>query len=181
MFTSEEPTRFGIGCLGSRVLCGSTAAGSLAALHDAEGRAFDEIRTPRVSGASSPRFDWPRDISASSWSCTSSKGRSWSVRGFPSASSRRSRPQRQCAHLGGGGRTRGCRLDAGTERCLVRRGGNRAGGREAGLLERQREHRRHHGCMPGPPRGDEQHPRPGHARDRCPATSTSKLAIGLAQ
>ncbi len=44
MFTSEEPTRFGIGCLGSRVLCGSTAAGSLAALHDAEGRAFDEIR-----------------------------------------------------------------------------------------------------------------------------------------
>ncbi len=44
MFTSEEPTRFGIGCLGSRALCGTIAAGSLAALMDAEGRNFDEIR-----------------------------------------------------------------------------------------------------------------------------------------
>jgi ureidoglycolate amidohydrolase len=44
MFTSEEPTRFGIGCLGSRALCGTIAAGSLASLRDAEGRAFDEIR-----------------------------------------------------------------------------------------------------------------------------------------
>ena len=44
MFTSEEPTRFGIGCLGSRALCGSIAAGSLAALRDAEGSAFDEVR-----------------------------------------------------------------------------------------------------------------------------------------
>src|SRR5580700_1007080 len=44
MFTSEEPTRFGIGCLGSRALCGTIAAGSLALLRDAEGRAFDEIR-----------------------------------------------------------------------------------------------------------------------------------------
>jgi N-carbamoyl-L-amino-acid hydrolase len=44
MFTSEEPTRFGIGCVGSRALCGSMSAGTMAALRDAEGHGFDEIR-----------------------------------------------------------------------------------------------------------------------------------------
>jgi N-carbamoyl-L-amino-acid hydrolase len=45
MFTSEEPTRFGIGCLGSRALAGSLSAEALAALSDADGRAFDAIRS----------------------------------------------------------------------------------------------------------------------------------------
>ena len=44
MFTSEEPTRFGIGCLGSRALSGSMPPESLAALHDSEGRPFDAVR-----------------------------------------------------------------------------------------------------------------------------------------
>jgi N-carbamoyl-L-amino-acid hydrolase len=44
IFTSEEPTRFGIGCLGSRALCGAIAAESLSALRDVEGRTFDEVR-----------------------------------------------------------------------------------------------------------------------------------------
>jgi N-carbamoyl-L-amino-acid hydrolase len=44
MFTSEEPTRFGIGCLGSRALCGAIPPETMAALRDAEGRGFDEIR-----------------------------------------------------------------------------------------------------------------------------------------
>jgi ureidoglycolate amidohydrolase len=44
MFTSEEPTRFGIGCLGSRALTGSMSAQDLAALIDAEGRSLDQVR-----------------------------------------------------------------------------------------------------------------------------------------
>jgi ureidoglycolate amidohydrolase len=44
MFTSEEPTRFGIGCLGSRALTGSMSAEDLAALTDADGRSLDQIR-----------------------------------------------------------------------------------------------------------------------------------------
>jgi N-carbamoyl-L-amino-acid hydrolase len=44
MFTSEEPTRFGIGCLGSRALAGSLPAESLRVLLDAEGRDFDAVR-----------------------------------------------------------------------------------------------------------------------------------------
>jgi ureidoglycolate amidohydrolase len=44
LFTSEEPTRFGIGCLGSRLLSGSLDPVRAAALKDAEGASFEEIR-----------------------------------------------------------------------------------------------------------------------------------------
>ena len=44
LFTSEEPTRFGIGCLGSRGLCGSLTATALAALKDSEGNTLEELR-----------------------------------------------------------------------------------------------------------------------------------------
>jgi N-carbamoyl-L-amino-acid hydrolase len=43
-FTSEEPTRFGIGCVGSRLLAGAITADDVRALRDAEGRAFEEVR-----------------------------------------------------------------------------------------------------------------------------------------
>jgi ureidoglycolate amidohydrolase len=44
LFTAEEPTRFGVGCLGSRALAGTLGVGQLQALRDAEGRALDELR-----------------------------------------------------------------------------------------------------------------------------------------
>jgi N-carbamoyl-L-amino-acid hydrolase len=44
IFTSEEPTRFGIGCLGSRALAGSMTAESMTGLRDPAGRPFDEVR-----------------------------------------------------------------------------------------------------------------------------------------
>jgi N-carbamoyl-L-amino-acid hydrolase len=44
MFTSEEPTRFGIGCLGSRLLSGSITPELAAALKDADGQPFEEVR-----------------------------------------------------------------------------------------------------------------------------------------
>jgi N-carbamoyl-L-amino-acid hydrolase len=44
MFTSEEPTRFGIGCLGSRALAGVLGADTLARLRDGEGRTLDQVR-----------------------------------------------------------------------------------------------------------------------------------------
>jgi ureidoglycolate amidohydrolase len=43
-FTSEEPTRFGIGCLGSRLLCGSRDAGVGESLRDKEGQTLNEVR-----------------------------------------------------------------------------------------------------------------------------------------
>lgn len=52
MFTAEEPTRFALGCLGSRVLAGVVTADRLAALRDAEGLTLDEARAAAgVSGS----------------------------------------------------------------------------------------------------------------------------------
>jgi N-carbamoyl-L-amino-acid hydrolase len=44
MFTSEEPTRFGVGCVGSRALSGVLAPAKLAELRDAEGQRLDDVR-----------------------------------------------------------------------------------------------------------------------------------------
>jgi N-carbamoyl-L-amino-acid hydrolase len=44
MFTSEEPTRFGIGCLGSRLLSGALDRAGAALLKDADERTLDEVR-----------------------------------------------------------------------------------------------------------------------------------------
>jgi len=44
MFTAEEPTRFGIGCLGSRLLAGTTTPEQALALRDAQGRSLDDLR-----------------------------------------------------------------------------------------------------------------------------------------
>lgn len=44
VFTAEEPTRFGIGCLGSRMLAGAFPLEKVCALRDAEGLSLDELR-----------------------------------------------------------------------------------------------------------------------------------------
>jgi len=44
IFTSEEPTRFGIGCLGSRLLSGTLSAEAACKLVDNEGKSLDEVR-----------------------------------------------------------------------------------------------------------------------------------------
>ncbi len=44
VFTSEEPTRFGIGCIGSRLLSGVLPADVARRLQDSEGTSLDEVR-----------------------------------------------------------------------------------------------------------------------------------------
>src|ERR1700735_3249860 len=44
IFTSEEPTRFGIGCLGSRLLSGTLSAAAARKLKDNEERTVEEVR-----------------------------------------------------------------------------------------------------------------------------------------
>ncbi|MFZ0940800.1 MAG: M20 family metallo-hydrolase [Candidatus Sulfotelmatobacter sp.] len=44
IFTSEEPTRFGIGCIGSRLLSGSLSADAASKLTDNSGTTLDEVR-----------------------------------------------------------------------------------------------------------------------------------------
>jgi len=44
IFTAEEPTRFGLGCIGSRLLSGAIDLAALQALRDADGTSFEEAR-----------------------------------------------------------------------------------------------------------------------------------------
>jgi len=44
VFTSEEPTRFGLGCLGSRLMSGSLTVEKAASLRDSDGHSLDELR-----------------------------------------------------------------------------------------------------------------------------------------
>src|ERR1700719_426550 len=44
LFTSEEPTRFGIGCLGSRMLSGTLSADAARRLKDTSGRPLEHVR-----------------------------------------------------------------------------------------------------------------------------------------
>jgi N-carbamoyl-L-amino-acid hydrolase len=44
LFTAEEPTRFGIGCLGSRLLSGALSAERASTLSDREGKTLDQWR-----------------------------------------------------------------------------------------------------------------------------------------
>jgi ureidoglycolate amidohydrolase len=50
LFTSEEPTRFGIGCLGSRLLAGSLDAAAGDRLKDSSGHSLNEVRTAAFNG-----------------------------------------------------------------------------------------------------------------------------------
>jgi ureidoglycolate amidohydrolase len=45
IFTAEEPTRFGIGCLGSRMMAGLLTTQRALALRDKQGRGLEELRT----------------------------------------------------------------------------------------------------------------------------------------
>ncbi|MBV8843998.1 MAG: M20 family metallo-hydrolase [Bryobacterales bacterium] len=44
IFTAEEPTRFGVGCLGSRLLSGALDASAGGRLKDREGKTLDDVR-----------------------------------------------------------------------------------------------------------------------------------------
>lgn len=52
VFTSEEPTRFGIGCLGSRLLSGTLSADAAKKLADKEGASLEQVR--RSAGYHAP-------------------------------------------------------------------------------------------------------------------------------
>jgi ureidoglycolate amidohydrolase len=54
IFTSEEPTRFGIGCLGSRLLAGTMSGEKVANLKDREGRTLDSLRQQAHFPTSNP-------------------------------------------------------------------------------------------------------------------------------
>jgi ureidoglycolate amidohydrolase len=61
IFTSEEPTRFGIGCLGSRLLSGTLSANAARSFADNEGNSLEEVRGKAGFGGSLDEVKLPAD------------------------------------------------------------------------------------------------------------------------
>ena len=79
-FTSEEPTRFGIGCLGSRLIAGLLDSSAGDTLQDVRGPdARRRARAARVSPADLKPCGRRAVITAPSSNCISSRGRCWSA------------------------------------------------------------------------------------------------------
>lgn len=64
LFTSEEPTRFGIGCLGSRLLAGTLDAAAGERLRDSTGVSLDDVRVRAGFTGSLSSVRLPRDTYA---------------------------------------------------------------------------------------------------------------------
>ena len=64
IFTSEEPTRFGVGCLGSRAMTGLMDADALGALRDAEDVSLEQARQDAGFAGSLASVVLPRDAYA---------------------------------------------------------------------------------------------------------------------
>ncbi len=64
VFTAEEPTRFGIGCVGSRLLSGMLAPEKAAALRDRDGKSLDEWRRGAGCTGSLDSVRLPKDCYA---------------------------------------------------------------------------------------------------------------------
>ena len=77
IFTAEEPTRFGIGCLGSRMMAGLLAPAQALALRDKEGRGLEEWRAQAGFTGPLDSVQVPFGAFINSLSCTSSRGRFW--------------------------------------------------------------------------------------------------------
>ncbi len=93
LFTSEEPTRFGIGCLGSRLMSGALSPAHAAGLRDSQGaRASTKSAAPPVSPAHWTPWRCPPATITLSSSCTLSRGHRWSAPGPRSALSPPSLP-----------------------------------------------------------------------------------------
>lgn len=63
-FTSEEPTRFGIGCLGSRLMSGSLSSDAATRLKDKDGLSLDEVRSKAGVRGSLSKVKLPTDYYA---------------------------------------------------------------------------------------------------------------------
>jgi ureidoglycolate amidohydrolase len=61
IFTSEEPTRFGIGCLGSRLLAGTLSPDSARKLTDKNGASVEEVRRQIGLNGNLEKVMLPRD------------------------------------------------------------------------------------------------------------------------
>ena len=174
MFTSEEPTRFGIGCLGSRLLAGAL---------DRRGRRHAARRDGRIArrGARArPDSRAARSTCALHGRCLRGVRRAAHRAGTAprtaetatSASSRRSRRRRACGCSSKVRAARGRGADAGSPRRVPRGGRDRARRGSGGALDRIERYGRHRRGLRGVSRA-----RSTACRAGCDSRSTSATSI----
>ena len=169
MFTSEEPTRFGIGCLGSRALCGALTTERMATLRDAEGRGLDEIR--RAAGFSGELSDvrLPEGYYSAFVELHIEQGPILEREGLPiGIVTAIAAPSAMRVTWQGEGGHAGAVLMPGRRDALCAAADAVLAVEAAARSVGGRGQRRDHGRLPRPSRGDQQHPRSGDARDRHP-------------
>ena len=162
IFTAEEPTRFGIGCLGSRLLSGTLDAVRAARSARRARATLDEVRAAAGFSGSARSVALPAGYYSRLRRTAHRAGTAARARpASRSASSPRSPRRRLCdIKIEGEGGHAGAvlmpdRRDAFAGRCR-----NRARGGSGGQVHRRDRHRRHRRRLRGLSRRGQQHPQP---------------------
>jgi hypothetical protein len=150
IFTSEEPTRFGIGCLGSRLLSGTLATDEARKLSDKHEHSLDQVRLQGLLRTSH---------------------RTRTAARTPANSSRHRYEDRRPGEFAYFdcrlGRARRRSLDAGPSRCLVRGSRVDSGDRKCRTPHRGHRFRYHRRHLRGISGRSEQHSQQSQLEPRC--------------
>ena len=131
VFTSEEPTRFGIGCLGSRMLSGTLSAEAAQKFKDGEGGSLEEVRKKAGCAENCEAVEASaRTITRHLSNCISSKGPARTPANSAGSRDQHRGPGEPAHHSRRLRRARGRSSDAGSARRALRRGGINSGHRE---------------------------------------------------
>ena len=77
LFTAEEPTRFFIGCLGSRMLSGQLKPEAAEKLKDSDGRFLNDVRTAAGFTGDLKSVELSKDHYYALWNCILNRDRDW--------------------------------------------------------------------------------------------------------
>ena len=139
LFTSEEPTRFGIGCIGSRLLSGTLSPEAARKLKDKDGESVDEVRRAGGDARRARKVALPRGYYKAFVELHIEQGPLLERERVPlGIVTKIAAPASARITIEGCGRPRRRRPDARPARCAVRRLGADSGGRECGAHERIR-------------------------------------------
>ena len=178
LFTSEEPTRFGVGCLGSRLISSALDPETADDMKDRENRTLAEIRadagfTGALSSVALEGLPMPHSSSS-----TSNRGRSWKCAASTSASSPQLPRPPACASHRRRRRSRRRGAHARASRCVPRRCRSRACRRSIRARDRFDRQCRHRWRLRSIPRRHQQCSQPGNSGCGCAGHRWSQTRCG---
>ena len=168
VFTSEEPTRFGIGCLGSRLLSGTLSPEAAEKLNDKDGESVDDVRRKAgMRGDLRRREIAERLLQSVRRIAHRARALCWNANEIPLGIVTKIAAPASGSHHGRR-RRRSCRRspDARSSRRSLRGGGTDPGHRECSANQRLKRHGSHRRHVRRFSRRREQHSEPRSAQPR---------------